>query len=115
MGFNPENFYPEGFFPENFFPDEASSEFTPATVLVEALRRGFFDDFPRSEGDRFYIESPHEYSPYWMSFVESPPSDWTPLLEVFSDEASRNIVRPVSPAEARAWVLTGALPPEELS
>jgi hypothetical protein len=50
-----------------------------------------------------------------MSFVESPPSDWTPLLEVFSDEASRNIVRPVSPAEARAWVLTGALPPEELS
>lgn len=81
--------------------------YTIADVLVRAFRRGFFDGYLREVDATFYIDSPLEYSPYWMTFVDTPPDDWDDFLEVLSAEADRSIIRPSTETQAALWARTG--------
>lgn len=80
-----------------------SSAYTPASVTVEAFRVGFYGGLYRYVGDRFQIVTPYEWSPYWMSAVDTPPANWLPLFAGYNVEVDHNILFPTTDTEAAAW------------
>lgn len=99
----------------NLLGEAAAPPYTPADVLVRALRRGYFGDRLREAGTTFYITTPYQYSPYWMAVMSGLPDDWAPFMRNFNAEVNREILRPVTPREVTRWVTTGQEPPEEQS
>lgn len=62
------------------------------SVLVRAFQNGFFGGLYRYRDDTFYLSTPEQYSPYWMEFIDTPPVDWTPQLEVFDAYIDREML-----------------------
>lgn len=92
--------------------EAAPPAYTPADVLVRAVRRGYFDGL-RSVGTTFCITTPYQYSPYWMAVMSGLPDDWAPFMRDFNAEVNREILRPVTPSEVTRWITTGLEPPED--
>lgn len=65
----------------------------PVVVRVQAYQEGFFAGFQRRVGDVFELLAPEEYSPYWMTLIDTPPFEWTHLLEDFDPQVERLIVK----------------------
>lgn len=63
-----------------------------ATITVRAFALGYIYDQFRNIGDTFSITDPYQYSPYWMTFVDSPPADWLPFLSVFDAYIDREML-----------------------
>jgi hypothetical protein len=81
---------------------------TPAQVTVRAYRLGHFGGLYRVVGEEFEITTPYEYSPYWMTLIDTPPVNWTTLLEPFVPEIDRQIATTFQDSEqAQDWVETG--------
>lgn len=87
--------------------EAAPPAYTPTDVLVRAYRRGHFGGLYRYVGDEFYVNDPYEYSPYWMTLVDTPPADWLDDLPVYVPYIDRYIYRPMTQEEAIAWTSDG--------
>lgn len=77
----------------NLLGEAAVPEYTPATVTVRAFSPGYFGLELREIGETFEITTPHEFCPYWMTLVDTPPSDWTPLFEVLDESIDQEMLR----------------------
>lgn len=84
--------------------------YTAASVTVRAFKRGFFGGYIREIGSTFSITTPYEYTPYWMTLVGTPPPDWLPLLEGYSEAVVRSIINIPTPEEATHWTASGEHP-----
>jgi hypothetical protein len=65
----------------------------PVVIRVQAYQEGFFGGYQRKVGDIFELLAPEEYSPYWMTLLDTPPFEWTHLLEDFDPEVERMILK----------------------
>lgn len=88
--------------------------YTAATVPVFATRRGMFGGVLYEDGDRLYITTPYQFSPYWMelsdSQIDQPPANWLPLMRTFSETVDNDVLRPATDDEVTTWVRTGVEP-----
>jgi hypothetical protein len=66
--------------------------FTAVNVRVRAFARGWFNVNVVNIGEEIILTSPRQYSPYWMTFVDTPPDDWLPLLATFDPLADREMM-----------------------
>lgn len=64
----------------------------PASIRMRAFALGYIYEQFRNIGDEFEISDPLQYSPYWMTFVDTPPDDWLPALAVFSEYIDREML-----------------------
>ena len=63
-----------------------------AHIRVTAFRTGYFDAQLRVKGDTFELTAPQQYSPYWMTLLDTPPAEWLPFLQVFSAYVDREVL-----------------------
>lgn len=78
--------------------------YTPQPCRVRAFRAGYLYERHRKFGETFDIFSPLDYGPYWLSFVQSPPADWLPFLDVYVLSVDIQRVRPLEQQEVMRLV-----------
>jgi len=95
------NQWPEVSWSAQFAPPNAGWNFTfipplpppsIASITVRAFKVGQFANIYRNINDTFVITDPYQYSPYWMAFVDTPPSDWVPYLSPFVELYDREML-----------------------
>lgn len=87
--------------------------YTPANVTVKAFRPFYFKGFLRGINAQFVITSPYEFTPYGMVLVTAPPSDWLPLLQVYSETNDNDRIRIPGRDETRFPAKKSRVTPQE--
>jgi hypothetical protein len=78
--------------------------YTATTVKVRAFRRGWFDGRIIEPLTEFLITTPYVYSPYWMTLVDTPPSDWVPIMQSYSIRLDALRLRDLTSVETKEVV-----------
>jgi len=65
----------------------------PVAIRVRANQAGFFNGYQKRVGEEFVLLEPEQYSPYWMTLLDTPPAEWTHRLEDQSAEVQRMIIK----------------------
>ena len=65
----------------------------PVVIRVRAHQEGFFGGYHKRVGEVFTLLEPEQYSPYWMTLIDTPPFEWTHRLEDFDPEVEHMIIK----------------------
>ncbi len=73
--------------------NEAVPTYTPANVTVRLFRVMYLGGAIRDIGSTYVITTPFQFTPYGMTLVSTPPTDWNALMEAYNESTDHASVR----------------------
>lgn len=103
----------DGYWSDAWGHTQTVISFTPANVTVRAFRVMFFEGQLRQISSTFTINDPRKFTPYGMVLVSTPPANWLPLMEAYSENADVDRIRMPGRDENRIPSRRSRVVPEE--